>query len=1219
MAVDGQGAVGAGGNITNAALGPNSSAVHNEFHGDVYLGTPPEPPTDTEATIAAYLCRVREVYRRLNLDVLGPSGQAGEQPLIELRQVFMPQLCRPYEARIPGELRRLLLASGELVDAELPPGMEASATRLLREKHLSEAARPVLKAIAGDSNQRLVVLGDPGAGKSTLTKYLALTLSGALQEVPAELAPLAGMVPVVVELRQYAQQQDRTIEEFLEFMHTQERMALPRQTLEQLLAEGQAVVAFDGLDEIFDPEVRSNIARRITAFSAAYPGVRTIVTSREYGYRSGDFIAAGFTQVMLQDLDRDQVEQFIRRWYDAAHPGDPSQAARTTDRLLHAVRNVRAVGELAGNPLLLTVLSAIGLGRSIPRERREVYAHAIEVLVGRWDKDAKFLTAPTPANPEAAQALEWLNTSRRLKLLERIARRMQNGVGRPAGTFIQRDELTGIITTFLSDHNINRPAAEIAADYVVDHLRTRNFLLAYYGGGIYGFVHRTFLEYLTAADLLRQREEEEWPRDNLVDLLDGYASDPAWHEVLLLIAGKLKQKDVAAFLARLLQRHRRESRTAKAPMLILAIRVLAEVDEISTPSHVGDMDNQLSITSQSDHIVNALTIALRRGSRLMLTEALPALATLDKFWNGRSRYLNWYYATVSDTGHYLSASTQPIAAVLSRDINEAVHQALIPWNSSARNAALTELAARWSEHPDAHRILRDASSDIDSSVRRQALNFLEKQRPDRSTIYTYIADRNPHLRRLACRLLVEKWPSHPNTHSTIHNATIDKDRGVRIEALWSLANGWPDHPYTHPAVHTATTDPSQYVREIALQILAEKWPDHPDTHPTIHTATTNTNQYLASATQLLAEKWPDHPRARPTTRNAITDPNRYIRGIALQILAEKWPDHPDTHPTIHTATTDSDSEVRGTALQTLAEKWPDHPDTHPTIHTATTDTNQYVRRTALQILAKHWPHHPETRPTIQTATTDDDPEVRGYALQIIVRQWPDHPDTHPTIHTATTDTNQYVRRTALQILAEHWPHHPETRPTIHTATTDSGRHVQGRALEILVEYWPDHPDTHPTIQKATTDNDPYIRKEVLRFLAKYWSDLPAIHNATTDIDQTVRSEAYQVLAEYWTDHVDTHLSIQNGITDTDQTVRMTALQLFAGRYTDRALPIVLRHIQNNNAEDMRELAIKLLALLWPNAPETVIAVTDLTKDGSPNICVVADQALNLLNRKYPLA
>lgn len=287
----------------------------------------------------------------------------------------------------------------------------------------------MLAALAEESGRRAVVLGDPGAGKSTLAKYLALALAGGLEAVLEELGPLEGLVPVLVELREYAVPEawGDTVEDFIERAHTQAYLPLPRELLTRLLQDGEAVVLFDGLDEVFDPGRRAGMARRITAFAAKYPQCRVIVTSREYGYQSHEFVNADFCQLMLEDLTREQVEEFVRRWYRAAYPDDPQLAERRIDRMLGAVRDVGSVGELAGNPLLLTILAAIGQSRTIPRERREMYAHAIEVLIERWDRDAKLLAPPTPCTTDVAHALEGLTVSRRLKLLERVARRMQEG------------------------------------------------------------------------------------------------------------------------------------------------------------------------------------------------------------------------------------------------------------------------------------------------------------------------------------------------------------------------------------------------------------------------------------------------------------------------------------------------------------------------------------------------------------------------------------------------------------------------------------------------------------------------------------------------------------------------------------------------------------------------------------------------------------------------
>ncbi|WP_171064318.1 hypothetical protein [Actinomadura soli] len=81
------------------------------------------------------------------------------------------------------------------------------AQRAYRER----PARPVLAALAAGAGG-VVVLGDPGAGKSSLARYLMLALAaeelgagdGVAEELPGD---LAGRLPLVVELRKFADPQ----------------------------------------------------------------------------------------------------------------------------------------------------------------------------------------------------------------------------------------------------------------------------------------------------------------------------------------------------------------------------------------------------------------------------------------------------------------------------------------------------------------------------------------------------------------------------------------------------------------------------------------------------------------------------------------------------------------------------------------------------------------------------------------------------------------------------------------------------------------------------------------------------------------------------------------------------------------------------------------------------------------------------------------------------
>ncbi|WP_055713829.1 ABC transporter ATP-binding protein [Streptomyces torulosus] len=176
----GNGAIGAGRDVHAATTGDHSPATYIEktYIENLYVQPLParevEPPPDGETEQAAlkqYAVRVRERYGRLDLDVLIPTEE-GEHPPVALREVFVSPLVRadPPPVELPRDILNRLVETGDW-PAELPPGVEQESLERARQAYQERPARDVLHLLAARDADRLVLLGDPGAGKSTLARH----------------------------------------------------------------------------------------------------------------------------------------------------------------------------------------------------------------------------------------------------------------------------------------------------------------------------------------------------------------------------------------------------------------------------------------------------------------------------------------------------------------------------------------------------------------------------------------------------------------------------------------------------------------------------------------------------------------------------------------------------------------------------------------------------------------------------------------------------------------------------------------------------------------------------------------------------------------------------------------------------------------------------------------------------------------------------------------
>jgi predicted NACHT family NTPase len=227
-----------------------------------------------------------ERYANLHFDTIDTSG--ANYSGVKLWSVFVPQTAResseylPQLHEIPKEYLRRLVASGELDARDAALAKELVEER--RRAYLDQSPRSVLELVADDRLTRLVILGDPGAGKSSFLQHLALEWARTENAAEREALPL----PLLIELKEYAAWDCPSGKSFVRYLHDAENWhRLDQVRLDERLKDGKrpTLLLLDGLDEIFDQNRRNDAINDIHRFSNDYPDTPVIVTSRIIGYQ----------------------------------------------------------------------------------------------------------------------------------------------------------------------------------------------------------------------------------------------------------------------------------------------------------------------------------------------------------------------------------------------------------------------------------------------------------------------------------------------------------------------------------------------------------------------------------------------------------------------------------------------------------------------------------------------------------------------------------------------------------------------------------------------------------------------------------------------------------------------------------------------------------------------------------------------------------------------
>ncbi|MGB3509173.1 MAG: HEAT repeat domain-containing protein [Microcoleaceae cyanobacterium] len=882
-----------------------------------------------EFDLEKYQEGIREQYGNLKLESLDTSGYAYNE--LKLWRMFIPQNVResqefmPQIHEIPKEYLRRLKETGQFGEDFSPEQLES-----LRRRYFEQQTRSVLELIEDSNYQYLVLLGDPGSGKSTLLQYIALEWA----ELPLKDLPLQP-IPLLIELRTYVRNHEANkCNNFLDFLEKGSGLTchLPQQELYAKLQNGDAIVMFDGLDEVFDPTKREEVITDIHRFTNDYKNVRVIVTSRVIGYKPQKLRDAEFNHFMLQDLSAEQVEDFIQRWHDLTYQ-DEAERERKRERLKRAIKDSSAIKELAGNPLLLTMMAILNRNQELPRDRAELYNQASRVLLHQWDMERALIDAkidPITIDYKDKQAI-----------LRHVAYFMQGNIPGLAGNLILGNDLERMISEYLKSIDINN--VRTVARALMEQLRSRNFILCFVGAEYYAFVHRTFLEYFCAWEFVWQfKETQSLGIDGLInEVFSQHWRDEKWHEVLRLIAGMIDAKFVGEVISYLMEQ---EGEEEKFLNLFLAGKCLFEV---RSRHGIGDVESRLldrlkdltgydldysykADDSYSQEIYQK-NLSLVREIR---TQAVEVVATT---WRDDPLTYTWLKQRVkSDSDSYVRGEAmRQIATGWKNEpgILELLKQLVVSDdNSMARLEAMRQIATGWKNEPGILELLKQS----------------------------VVSDNSLSLRLEAVRQIATAWKNEPGIFELLKQRVDSNDNSmVRVEAVRQIATGWKNEPGILELLkQLVVSDNSLSVRLEAVRQIATAWKHQPET--------------LELLKQLV-----------------VSDDNSDVRVEAVRQIATAWKHEAGILELLkQLVVSDNSLSVRLEAVRQIATAWKNEPGIFELFHhTALNDPFQCehkfidnFRRIALGAIVKYYSDHPRTLPLLQDrAENDPDKRLREWA------------------------------------------------------------------------------------------------------------------------------------------------------------------------------------------------------------------------------------------------
>lgn len=359
-------------------------ALQGDVHGDIRLGD----FESIRSLLGVYLRGIEDTCKKWSFSVILEPQETSLQFMNGIEQMYIPT---------------------EVTVLNAPEAILPSDSHYLTE------------AIA--ANQRLVLLGETGSGKSTALRYLAMVLCRAYQYVcfdktealdkhphsrtnfkrddPQPLLPMfLTAAKLAQELKKHKTLEPQDILSLLLRQHISDPERYPSfvDFMKEKVRNGRVLLLLDGLDEIADDRMFYRVQRLVYEFADVYQRCRILVSMRtstqvrkrqrkvegDSSYQEMPLYCWPTASIVSWSISR--MECYIDIWHRLS--SQPSQALGGSAHELKGLLATRLdLQQLAANPLLLAVLVIAHTKSKASVERKTaIYKRFLILLMDRWER-----------------------------------------------------------------------------------------------------------------------------------------------------------------------------------------------------------------------------------------------------------------------------------------------------------------------------------------------------------------------------------------------------------------------------------------------------------------------------------------------------------------------------------------------------------------------------------------------------------------------------------------------------------------------------------------------------------------------------------------------------------------------------------------------------------------------------------------------------------------